>query len=185
MAHRLNNGLLLFTRERCNLRPPKRGYSYAPVKNVSIHHGGPVGGPRMSFARASETWRQWQVFHQEGRGWNDIGYNLGIDGLGRLYEGRPIGAVPAAVGGHNTGMVGIVFMQDGRYHPLNALQRRTLRILFEHGLPQLGLVPLGELARNPDPHCGVWGHNEYSGHESNECPGDHIMRHLKWRRSQS
>ena len=164
----------VFSRARTGLRSPTGGYSQNPRPHfASIHHGGPVGGPRLTFRSAAETWRQWQAYHQS-KGWSDIGYHVGIDGLGRLYAGRPISAVPAAVQNHNTGSVAIVFLQDGRYHRLNALQRRTLRILFESGEPKLGIPPLKGLT--------VKGHREFSGHGTNECPGDHILRHLKWRR---
>jgi hypothetical protein len=165
----------VFSRKRVGLRPPKQGYSTQSITFASIHHGGPVGPPRMTFAKASQTWRDFQAFHQNSRGWNDIGYHVGIDGLGRLYEGRPAHAVPAAVENHNTGSIGIVFMQDGRYYRLNPLQRRALRLLFEKGEPVLGIPPLKNLKY-------VKGHNEFIGHLSNECPGKHISRHLKWRR---
>jgi hypothetical protein len=165
----------VFSRARCGLKPPRSPYAHNPRPwFASIHHGGPVGGRRMTFGAAAETWRQWQAYHQS-KGWTDIGYHVAIDGLGRLYEGRPLDAVPAAVGGHNTGSVGIVFLQDGRTYKLNYLQRRALRILFEKGEPVLGIPPLKSLT--------VKGHKEFSGHESNECPGELILRHLRWRRS--
>src|SRR5688572_13161772 len=110
MATYLNNGLVGFTRQRIGLRPPRQSYTRHKIRGVSIHHGGPVGGARMTFGQASRTWREWQAYHQ-GKGWSDIGYNLGVDGLGRVYQGRPMWAVPAAVGGHNTGIPGINFMQ--------------------------------------------------------------------------
>lgn len=173
MATRLGHGLLGFTRARIGLRAARGTTPAGPLREASIHHGGPVGGPRMTFKAAQATWKSWQNYHQD-QGWDDIGYNLGIDGLGRLYQGRPVGVLPAAVGGHNSNMVGIVFMQDGRYHALNVLQRRTLKVLFEYGIPKWGLPPLKTLE--------VKGHREYSGHESNICPGDLIQRHLRWRR---
>lgn len=173
----LNNGLVYFDRAKIGLRPSRGSQSTGPIVGASIHHGGPVGPPRMTFKAAAATVRSWQNFHMDdpAHGWNDIGYNLLVDGLGRLYQGRPVGTLPAAVGGHNSGTVGINFMQDGRTSPLNAAQRRTLKVLFEHGIPKLGLPPLRTL--------NVKGHKEYSGHETNECPGEPIMRHLKWRRS--
>ena len=167
----------VFSRQRIGLKPPRGPYSSTgSLWHCSIHHGGPVGGPPMTFAKAAETWRNYQAYHQQNNGWLDIGYTAGIDGLGRLYAGRPVGKLPAAVGNHNSGSIGIVFMQDGRYHKLNYLQRRTLRILFEKGEPVLGIPPLKNLK--------VRGHNEYAGHETNACPGTLILRHLKWRRNQ-
>ncbi len=68
-----------------------------------------------------------QDFHQNIRGWSDIGYQFAIDRSGRLYQGRPfldastsLAQVPrlalgAHVGGHNTGNIGTVLL--GCYHP--------------------------------------------------------------------
>lgn len=176
MATLLNNGLVGFTRARIGLRASRGSTSAGTLTEASIHHGGPVGGPRMTFRSAQDTWKGWQTYHMDGHDWNDIGYNLGIDGLGRVYQGRPVGTLPAAVGNHNSNMVGIAFMQDGRSHKLNPAQRRTLKVLFEQGIPKWDLPPLKTLE--------VKGHNEYSGHESNECPGPLIARHLRWRREQ-
>lgn len=175
MATHLGNGLLGFTRRRIGMRGPKSAYSgNRGIRFASIHHGGPVGPPRRTFRSASSTWREWQAYHQ-GKGWSDIGYHVGVDGLGRLYQGRPVQAVPAAVQGWNTGSVAIVFMQDGRRYRLNYLQRRTLKVLFEKGVPKWDIPPLKRLSY-------VRGHNEFDGHRSNECPGGHIRRHLRWRR---
>jgi N-acetylmuramoyl-L-alanine amidase len=167
--------LKIFSRQRCGLRPPSRGYARQSQVNVaSIHHGGEVGGPRWTFASGKATWQSWQSYHM-GKGWTDIAYQFGVDGRGRLYEGRPPWAVPAAVEGHNTNSIGIVFMQDGDKHGLTVLQRRTLKELFEKGIPEKNVPPLKSMK--------VAGHKEFSGHYSNACPGERILRHLKWRRS--
>jgi hypothetical protein len=175
---RTRAGLTVFERERIGLRPSRGSSPAGRLTHASIHHGGPEGAPRMTYAAAAKTWRGWQAYHMDSpdHGWNDIGYNLGVDGLGRLYEGRPVGTLPAAVGNHNTGSVGIVFIQDGRHHELTPDARRTLQVLFEHGIPELGLPALKTMR--------VRGHREYAGHTSNACPGEKIMRHLAWRRDQ-
>lgn len=174
MAQRLGHGLRGFGRRRCRLSKPSGPYTRTRVTECSIHHGGPCGAPRMTFKAAAATARSWQSYHKS-QDWIDIGYNVLIDGRGRLYKGRPVGALPAAVGNHNTGTMAICFMQDGRYYGLNKAQRRTLKVLFEHGVPKWNIPPLKSLT--------VKGHNEYSGHTTNECPGPKIMRHLRWRRS--
>ncbi len=183
MATLLNHGLIGFTRKRIGLRSPTGPYGRngRPVF-CSIHHGGPVGKPRMTFSAARATVRDWQSYHQ-GKGWSDIGYHVLVDGLGRLYQGRPVSAVPAAVEGHNTGSVAVCFMQDGRSYGLNAAQRRTLKVLFEKGVVPWGIPPLRRMVADPSSAAGVWGHNEFPGHTSNACPGGHIMRHLSWRRA--
>ncbi|HNW43978.1 MAG TPA: N-acetylmuramoyl-L-alanine amidase [Elusimicrobiales bacterium] len=56
-----------------------------------------------------------QDFHQNGRGWIDIGYHFLIDPLGNIFEGRPINVVGAHTKNRNTGNIGISIM--GSYHP--------------------------------------------------------------------
>ncbi len=177
MATKLNNGLVLFDRKRIGLRTSKGSTSTGRIQHVSIHHAGPTGKPPRTFKSASALIRGFQAYHMDGQGWNDIGYNLLVDAGGRLYQGRTVGSLPAAVGNHNSNSVGICFMQDGRYHALTRAQRRTLAKLFRYGIPRLGLPPLRGLK--------VYGHNEYSGHTSNECPGGRIKKHLIWRRNAS
>lgn len=137
----------------------------------------------MTYRAASGTVRSWQDYHIDIRGWSDIGYHFLVDGFGRLYQGRSIRAVPAAVENNNTGSIAICFMQDGRHYGLNRLQRRTLRVLFEKGCPRWGVPPLKNMARNPNPKAGVFAHNEFFGHEGNECPGTKIKAQLRARRS--
>lgn len=184
MSFTTDAGLVVYERDDIGLRAPRRGYSSrGHLYHVSIHHGGPVGPPRATKAEAVATWRSWQRYHQDSNGWIDIGYHFGIDGRGRLYEGRPVWALPAAVGWHNTGQISFNFMQDGRYYELTELQRETLKVLFEAGIPRLDVPPLRRISTHAGSQWGVFGHQEYSGHHSNACPGDHIMRHLRWRRS--
>lgn len=172
----------IFSRQRCGLKPPRSGYGQrGKLTHASIHHGGEIGAAPLKFSAASARWRQFQQWHF-ARNWSDVGYHFGIDRMGRLYEGRPTTALPAAVGNHNTGQIAFVFMQDGRYHKLNWMQRRTLKNLFEKGIPSKGVPPLKKLATHPGRAYGVFGHQEYSGHTTNACPGGHIMRHLRWRR---
>ena len=48
-----------------------------------------------------------QDFHQNGRGWPDIGYHYCMDDAGRIYEGVPPDFRGTHVGGANTGNIGI------------------------------------------------------------------------------
>ncbi len=68
-----------------------------------------------------------QIFHQDVRGWSDIGYQFLLDQEGRLYQGRPFLdnrpdlaqpprlAMGAHVGNANTGNIGVSVL--GCYHP--------------------------------------------------------------------
>jgi hypothetical protein len=185
MSFTTDAGLIVYEREDWGALQPRGGYaSRGALTHASIHHGGPVGAPRMTKDEAVETCRSWQRYHMFSNGWTDIGYTFLIDGRGRLYEGRPVWALCAAVGMHNTGQISFNFMQDGRYYELTDMQRPTLKILFEVGIPRLNVPPLKRLATHSGDNWGVFSHNEYDGHETNECAGDEIIRHLRWRRGQ-
>lgn len=51
-----------------------------------------------------------QVFHAQGRGWSDIGYNFLVGGDGNGYQGRGWYTVGAQVYGYNTACIGIAFI---------------------------------------------------------------------------
>ena len=56
-----------------------------------------------------------QTFHQDVRGWSDIGYHFVIDKAGNIYQGRPETVIGAHTGGSNTGNIGACLL--GCYHP--------------------------------------------------------------------
>lgn len=55
-----------------------------------------------------------QDFHQNGRGWQDIGYHYCMDDSGRIYQGVLPDYRGTHVGGNNTGNLGISYM--GNFH---------------------------------------------------------------------
>ena len=179
MAYTSKTGIIVYEREDIGLRRPRSTAPLGTLTKVTFHHGGPVGGYRDTKAEAIATWKSWQNYHMDTHGWVDIGYHLGVDARGRLYEGRSLKHLGAHVAYHNTGNIGINFMQDGRYYELTELQRATVKTLFEDGVPELGLRPLKYYATHPSSAYGVYTHREFGG---TECPGDEIQRHIAWRR---
>lgn len=75
---------------------------------VSTNSYGPAEVPSML--------RSIQVYHQDGNGWTDIGYNFLVDRFGRTWEGHDGGMDLPVVGGHakgfNTGSVGVAVLGD-------------------------------------------------------------------------
>jgi hypothetical protein len=103
-----------------------------------------------------------QDFHQNGRGWQDIGYHFCIDDSGRIYEGVPHQYRGTHAGGANTGNVGISYM--GNLHlpsefPTQSALANLVNIWswlsFHYGI-------------NPD---SLFGHRNFS---ATACPGDNL-----------
>ena len=95
--------------ERIRRGPP----SYADdVRFAIVHHT--AGRNGYSRAEAAAIVKGIQLFHVQGNGWNDIGYNFLVDRFGTIYEGRFGGIDRNVVGAHaqgfNTGSVGIALL---------------------------------------------------------------------------
>ena len=153
-------------REDWGAKPPKEPYSpMTPVK-ITQHH---TAGKRPTAPEeALAEMRFIQDFHQNGRGWIDIGYHFVIDGAGRIYQGRPETVLGTHVADHNGGNVGISLM--GTYHPPNndefsAPQREALIGLLLWLRDACGI--------SPDTYIG---HRDYNPKTS--CPGDLVEAEL-------
>src|SRR5699024_2417651 len=79
------------------------------IKKAVGHHTS--GSNRYSAEDVPGIIRGIQAYHQQGRGWNDIGYNVVADKYGRLWQARggdiSKAVIGAHVAGHNTGTFGI------------------------------------------------------------------------------
>ena len=118
-----------------------------------------------------------QDFHQNVRGWSDIGYHFILDQEGRIYQGRPFldGSVNLAnppvlaqgahVGGANLGNVGVAML--GCYHPsegpgcvdeLSPAARDSLTTIFAYINENYGVQTEN-----------LFGHRDQG---NTACPGD-------------
>ncbi len=85
------------------------------LRRAVIHHT--VNGNGYSGSQVPSMLRSIQAYHQNSRGWDDIGYNFVIDRFGRIWEGRAGSLYRPVIGAHasnvNTGSVGVAYLGDG------------------------------------------------------------------------
>ncbi len=91
------------------------GPSYASkVVAVTVHHTDNLNGYKPADVPA--ILRADYAYHVQGRGWNDVGYNLLVDQFGGIWEGRYGGLGRATIGAHaqgfNTGTLGVSMIGD-------------------------------------------------------------------------
>lgn len=84
------------------------------LRRAIVHHT--VNTNAYSAGQVPALLRSIQAYHQDARGWDDIGYNFVIDRFGGVWEARAGGIRNAVIGAHamdnNTGSVGIAFLGD-------------------------------------------------------------------------
>ena len=140
---------------------------------ITFHHS---AGPRArTKAQAQALHRSFQRDHI-ARGYGDIGYHAGMDDLGRFYLLRPLSAIGAHVGNHNTGNLGLMLHGNYMHDELTDDQIDSIRWLFRGGFAHLFDTTERELTI-------LRGHQEWPGHNWNLCPGKNLMRHIRYRRN--
>jgi methionine-rich copper-binding protein CopC len=96
-----------------SIRRAPPAYSDA-VHFAVVHHT--AGSNDYTAAQSAAIVRGIEIYHVEGNGWNDIGYNLLVDKYGQVFEGRYGGVDKPVIGAHaegfNTGSVGVAVIGD-------------------------------------------------------------------------
>lgn len=157
-------------------RPASGDDLFGPLGDIyswTFHHSaGPRAKTKAQAIRLHKAYQQQHI----NQGFGDIGYHFSMDDFGRIYVLRSTKYKGAHVGGHNSGNVG--FMLHGNYNSdkLNRAQKDTLKWLFRGGFHAL----TGERERDI---ALVRGHKEWPGHGSNDCPGENLMRHVRYLRN--
>ena len=88
-------------------RAPPR---YADGVHLAIvHHT--AGSNSYTASQSAGIVRAIEIYHVQGNGWNDIGYNFLVDKYGQIFEGRYGGMTRAVIGAHamgfNAGSAGV------------------------------------------------------------------------------
>ncbi len=158
------------------------------VRAAIVHHtaGSNAYGP----AESAAIVRAIELYHVQGNGWNDIGYNFLVDKYGQVFEGRFGGVTRNVVGAHaegfNTGTVGVAVLGSYGATGISPAARAAIakviawRLDLAHVNP---LLPLAFLSRgNPRFPAGalvflraVAGHRD-TGFTT--CPGDALYAQL-------
>jgi hypothetical protein len=107
--------------------------SYAPsVQFAVVHHT--AGTNSYTASQSAAIVRGIEVYHVQGNGWNDIGYNFLVDKYGQVFEGRYGGVDKNVVGAHaegfNTGSVGVAMLGTYGSAPPRAVARTALANLL-------------------------------------------------------
>uniref|UniRef100_A0A8B9SA44 PGRP2 amidase n=1 Tax=Apteryx owenii TaxID=8824 RepID=A0A8B9SA44_APTOW len=152
---------------------PYRGTPSAlkpPLPFVYIHHTYEPGAPCRTFAACAGAMRAMQRFHQDARGWDDIGYSFVVGSDGYLYEGRGWRWVGAHTRGYNRRGYGVGYVGDYTASPPDAHALALVRDAF---------LPCAVRAGRLRPDYALRGHRQM-GHT--ECPGDSLFREIEtWR----
>ncbi len=152
------------TRAEWGANPPIGTYVPHNPYRLTQHH---TAGRRVATLSEGIAEMQFiQDFHQNGRGWQDIGYHFCVDDAGRIYEGVPPDFRGTHVGGNNTGNVGISYMGNfqiaGEFptpQTLQSLVQIWSWLAFSYGV-------------NPD---SLFGHRDYN---ATDCPGANLYGEL-------
>ena len=162
---------------------------YAPsLQYAVVHHT--AGSNSYTAAQSAAIVRGIEIYHVQGNGWNDIGYNFLVDKYGQVFEGRYGGVDRNVVGAHaegfNTGSTGIAVLGTYGSAAPPAAARTALANLIAWRLDLAHVDPLSTLTAisggNPRFPAGipvtlraVAGHRD-TGFTT--CPGDALYAQL-------
>ncbi|MGE0193417.1 MAG: peptidoglycan recognition family protein [Planctomycetota bacterium] len=138
----------------------------ANIRRLTLHHTDALddlGG--MTQRDDAELMRVIQRFHQDTRGWADIGYHFVIGRDGKVYEGRSLAVQGAhAGGGNNVENLGISVMGNFEQDLPTDVQMETLKRFLVAAAARYRLAP-----------DTLFGHRDF---KPTACPGDALYAWL-------
>ncbi|KAK3915397.1 Peptidoglycan-recognition protein LB [Frankliniella fusca] len=155
-------------RDEWGARPPKGVVEMVgPVSTVVIHHT--YSPAYCADAAACEAaMRSMQTFHQDDRGWDDIGYSFAVGGDGRVYKGRGWNRVGAHAPPYNQDSIGITLIGDWTAQAPPQEMLDAADWLIRCG------VETGRIAEDYQ----LIGHRQAKANHT-ECPGDALYAALR------
>ncbi|MEL6821743.1 MAG: N-acetylmuramoyl-L-alanine amidase, partial [Calditrichota bacterium] len=154
----------IIDRQQWGANPPNGSYVPHSPFRLTQHHT--AGGRVATLADGIQEMQFIQDFHQNGRGWRDIGYHFCVDDSGRIYEGVPSQFRGTHTGNNNTGNVGISYM--GNLHIAGELP--TPKAI--ESLKKMWAWLSYNYSVNPD---SLFGHRDYN---ATACPGENLYIRL-------
>ena len=164
-------------------------YTYAQVTGAMIHHT--AGSNNYTADQVPSILRSIQAYHVNGRGWNDIAYNVLVDKFGRAWEGRGGGVDRAVQGGHawgvtNARVFGISLMGDHEAVRPTAAAIDTLSRVIAWKFRIHYVDPYGTTWGSAGQDGGDTFLNAISGHRdenATSCPGKYVYEQFSSIRS--
>jgi hypothetical protein len=167
----------------------KAAPQYAPTLQAAfVHHT--AGTNDYTPDQSAAIVRGIELYHVQGNGWNDIGYNFLVDKYGQVFEGRYGGIDKNVIGAHtegfNTGTVGVSVIGAYDTTQITPAAAKALEQLLAWRLDLAHVDPLGTLtySSNGSPRfpAGIpVDLRAISGHRDayfTDCPGNALYAQL-------
>ncbi|NWX62296.1 PGRP2 amidase, partial [Promerops cafer] len=138
-----------------------------PLGSVFLHHTLEPARPCRTFNACARTMRDMQRFHQDTRGWDDIGYSFVVGSDGYLYEGRGWHWVGAHTKGYNTQGFGVGIVGN---FTATLPDPDTLALVRDE------LLPCAVRSGHVQPDFTLRGHRQL-GHT--DCPGNALFQEIQ------
>lgn len=154
-------------------RPPKSPPKLlvgTDVLGSALHWPGMGSRQLITQEQVASALRGWQDYHMDGRGWNDIAYQVAVDQAGRAWDLRGLTTRSAANGDATVNLeYGAILLILGSGEPPTAALINTTRNVIADFRRY---YPKGTAIK---PHSAV--RPSTTGEPSTDCPGD-AARHL-------
>lgn len=160
------------------------GYSRGVVTGAMIHHT--AGTNDYTQAQVPAILRSIQAFHVNGRGWNDMAYNVLVDKFGRAWEGRGGGVNQPIAGGHawgvtNSRVFGISLMGNYETATPSSTMLETMNQVIAWKLQMHNVNPYGSTSGSGGQDGGSTWLPAISGHRdenATSCPGRNVYSRM-------